>query len=257
MKFIITSGGTKERIDSVRSITNGATGRLGSLIADELSRRLSSVEHTIYYLCGSFAVVPKSGSVRIIQIEGTDDLQDKLENLLKTEQIDAVIHAMAVSDYKVKSVTAPELVSASLYEAICKSPPTKEELSRLIQEVLIQAAIPADKKISSDLEHPVLVLQKTPKIIGLIKAASPQTILVGFKLLSGVDEQVLIDTAYRLLIKNNCDYVLANDTDSIKAGNHEGFLIDAAANVTKLEGKEAIAGEIADRVLKKLLEDTK
>ena len=48
--IIVTAGGTRERIDEVRSITNGATGRLGSLIADELSKRLSAQEHTLYYL---------------------------------------------------------------------------------------------------------------------------------------------------------------------------------------------------------------
>ncbi|MDR1596547.1 MAG: phosphopantothenoylcysteine synthase, partial [Treponema sp.] len=31
MNILISAGGTRERIDSVRSITNTATGRLGSL----------------------------------------------------------------------------------------------------------------------------------------------------------------------------------------------------------------------------------
>lgn len=34
MKILITSGGTTEAIDSVRGITNHATGKLGKSIAD-------------------------------------------------------------------------------------------------------------------------------------------------------------------------------------------------------------------------------
>lgn len=259
MKIIVTAGGTRERIDAVRSITNGATGRLGSLIADELSHRISTQELTLYYLCGTGAAVPAAENIRIIRIEGTEDLQSKLETLLRTEQIDAVIHSMAVSDYKISSITTPEQIAESVAGkfAASKSPVSQEKLRSIVESALSEEAIDANRKISSQLEHPVLVLQKTKKIIEMIKKESPQTVLVGFKLLSGVSESQLIDTAYRLLVKNKCDFVLANDTDSIKDGNHEGFLIDAGASMIKLEGKEAIAKGIADCVLKKLLENVK
>jgi len=257
LKIIITAGGTRERIDAVRSITNDATGRLGSLIAKELSRRLSSQEHTIYYLCGIGAAVPAAEHVQIIRIEGTEELQSKLATLLRTEHIDAVIHSMAVSDYKISSITTPELIAESValqLEAI-HSTPSQEELCTIIKTAVSEQSINGEQKISSELEHPVLVLQKTPKIIGMIKQMSPKTLLVGFKLLSGVDKKQLIDTAYHLLITNNCDFVLANDTDSIKDGNHDGYLIDVNEGIIKLEGKENIAKGIADSLLKKLLED--
>ena len=36
MNILITSGGTSEKIDRVRSITNHSTGRLGKIIAETL-----------------------------------------------------------------------------------------------------------------------------------------------------------------------------------------------------------------------------
>lgn len=260
MNIIVTSGGTRERIDAVRSITNGATGRLGSLIAGEFSRRLPGSTHTVYYLCGAGSAVPAEGdNIRVVRIEGTDDLQSKLEALLTNEKIDAVIHSMAVSDYKVNSIATPESIAESVSCRLKgrQEPVSQQEMASIIKEALLQQNISGENKISSELEHPVLVLRKTPKVIEMIKRLSPQTLLVGFKLLSGSDEKLLIDTAYRLLIKNNCDFVLANDTATIKDGNHEGFLIDAGANFVKLEGKEVIAAAIADSVLKKIAEGKK
>ncbi|MBK8156162.1 MAG: hypothetical protein IPK55_09075 [Streptococcus sp.] len=39
MKILITSGGTTEKIDSVRGITNHATGTLGKYIAEAFFRK--------------------------------------------------------------------------------------------------------------------------------------------------------------------------------------------------------------------------
>lgn len=257
MKIIVTAGATRERIDAVRSITNDATGKLGSLVAEELSQRLSAQEHTIYFICGTGSLVPAAQDIRVIRVEGTQDLQTELKTLLQTEHIDAVIHSMAVSDYTVCSITTPELIAERATQNCngCLAVKPQEELQSVIKSAVLGESIDSGQKISSELEHPVLVLQRTPKIIGEIKEISPETVLVGFKLLSGVSEKQLIDTAYHLLIKNKCDFVLANDTDSIKDGNHKGFFIDASASVIKFEGKENIAKGIADNLLKKLSED--
>lgn len=48
-KVIITAGGTSERIDNVRKITNSSTGKLGCTIANEILSTLEDVE--IYYIC--------------------------------------------------------------------------------------------------------------------------------------------------------------------------------------------------------------
>ncbi len=258
MNLIVTAGGTKERIDAVRTITNEATGRLGSLIAQEFSQRLAAQEHTIYYLCGKSSILPQMdhSNIRVISIEGTGQLQAELNALLSTGHIDAVVHSMAVSDYRVRGVTTADFVAERIAEKFIHSQikPTRDEWRNIILEAIEGEPTELKRKISSGLEHPILLLEKTPKIISMIKKISPQTTLVGFKLLSGVSEEMLIQTAYRLLQKNKCDFVFANDTNSMKDGNHDGCLIDSNKNMIRYSGKEQIAKGIVDCVLKKLSE---
>jgi hypothetical protein len=67
--------------------------------------------------------------------------------------------------------------------------------------------------------------------------------------LSGVSETQLIDTAYGLLKKNDCDYVLANDMRTIgEVALHKGHLIDRNKDYRTVEGKSEIASVIVDAV---------
>ena len=66
--------------------------------------------------------------------------------------------------------------------------------------------------------------------------------------MDGVSHEDLIDTAYRLLQKNGCDYVLANDYRTVEAGKHQGFLIDSDRNEISCDGKAEIAKAIAETV---------
>ncbi len=254
-RFIITAGGTKERIDAVRAITNDATGRLGSLIAEEFSRRLMNKPHTIYYLCGIGSVIPniEDANLHIIRIGGTEQLLDEMKYLLITQKIDAVIHSMAVSDYKVNSVASLELLANEIYQRVqdCSNSITCKEWQNILALSANSVSLKDQQKISSDIEHPFMILEKTPKIIGMIKETSPRTRLVGFKLLSGVSRETLHETAYKLLLKNQCEYVLANDTDTIKDGLHIGYLIDKSGNYKEFINKEHIAAGIADSLLDK------
>ena len=67
-KIVITAGGTSERIDNVRKITNTATGKLGMTIANEF---LKNEDTFIYYICTKESFKPTSERVKIIEIEST------------------------------------------------------------------------------------------------------------------------------------------------------------------------------------------
>ena len=248
-QIIVTAGGTRERIDNVRSITNLSTGDLGSRIADQLLAKLDQPGDRLYYLHGRGAVLPKTRSEALIlvPIEGTIELLTEMETLLASGRIDAVIHAMAVSDYRVAAVSSLDQMA----EAIARSD-SRDQAD--LEKILLEARLPETGKISSDLAHPVMILERTPKVIGRIKKLSPDTLLVGFKLLSGVPLEELIEVGVHLLQKNCCDYVLANDTSTAFHGEHRGYLIAPDGSTLELDGKDRIAAGIVETIWPRIAE---
>ncbi|OQY13580.1 MAG: hypothetical protein B6I31_00865 [Desulfobacteraceae bacterium 4572_19] len=79
MKVLITYGGTTERIDSVRTMSNISSGALGREIASQMQ---------------------KIADVTVIDSGSTAEVYAKMKELVP--QVDVVIHAMAVSDFTFK-----------------------------------------------------------------------------------------------------------------------------------------------------------
>jgi phosphopantothenate-cysteine ligase len=212
---LVTAGGTEERIDGVRSITNFATGRLGALIAEKLSE--ADRTGTVFYVCGKRAVRPGGGEgvppgVRIFEVEDVDALEARVRAILSQNRIDAIVHSMAVSDYQVDRILDGE--------------------GKLIENT---------DKISSTERELRLILKPAKKIIGLLREDAPSALLIGFKLLNHVSEAELTEAAFALLQKNRCDCVLANDLAGISGTKHAAFLLDAQKNKTAFTTKEEIA----------------
>ncbi len=222
MKVVITAGGTSEKIDNVRKITNSSTGKLGLCIANEFLKTVEDVEIT--YICSKETFCPNDDRVKIKRIIGVDDLEREVRNVLENNDIDVFIHSMAVSDYKVDYVSTLEKLK------------NNEEFTM------------TDNKISSSLSDLVIVLKPTKKIISIIKDISPNTYLVGFKLLDNVTKDKLIEVATNLMIKNKCNLVVANDLENIRNGKHIGYIIDEENNVIVAEGKDDIAKKLVRRI---------
>lgn len=233
-KFIITAGGASERIDNVRKITNSSSGKLGMLIADCLLKERNDI--LIYYVCSKNSLRPSDDRVHVLEVEGTLDLKNTLEDLLLSNEINYFIHSMAVSDYMTDFVTN----LSNIKESITKSSNIDEAFENI-------EAIKGNK-ISSYEDNLVVVLKPTPKIISIIKNLSPSTYLVGFKLLDGVSKLELINTAKKLRDKNRCDLVVANDLSSIRNGEHIAYIIDNDNNVEEVHGKIKIAEYIVRRL---------
>lgn len=216
MNVVVTAGGTSERIDSVRKITNSSSGKLGSIIANKLLE--NSKISKIFYVCNKEAVLPvQDDRIEIINIQSVDDLQNALENLIKTQKISVVIHSMAVSDYKVEYVTTTQNLSTIL----------KNKDENQISDILSkrEAGIDNKDKISSNLDNLFVKLVPTPKVISKIKQWDKDIFLIGFKLLSNVSHEQLIDVAINLMQKNNCDAVVANDLKDISKQNHKAYIL--------------------------------
>jgi phosphopantothenate-cysteine ligase len=212
--YLVTGGGTEERIDGVRRITNFATGRLGALIAETLSRQRGT--GTVFYIHGRRAARPRESdsgaAIRCIEVEGVAGLEAAVRRILAEHPVGAIVHSMAVSDYVVDRILDGE--------------------GREIRD--------RDKIPSSERELR-LILKPAPKIIGLFHDLAPDAALAGFKLLNNAPHAALMDAAFALLEKNHCACVLANDLTGITAEKHAAFLIDKRKNITRFETKDAIA----------------
>ena len=98
-RILITAGPTWVPIDSVRVISNVATGKTGILLAHEVMRQGAKVT----LLLGPGAAVTVDKKVRILRFTYFDELRSMLLRELSTKKYDVVIHAAAVADYQMKN----------------------------------------------------------------------------------------------------------------------------------------------------------
>lgn len=224
MKILVTSGGTSEAIDSVRSITNHSTGRLGKIITETL---LAS-GHEVCLMTTKRALKPKAHpNLSIQEINNTNDLLLEMQERIQDYQV--LIHSMAVSDYTPVYMTGLEEVQAS------------SNLEEFLSKQNHQA------KISSTDEVQVLFLKKTPKIISLVKEWNPAIHLIGFKLLVDVSENHLIDTARNSLINNQADLIIANDQTQISTDKHRAIFVEKN-QLQSVNTKEEIAELLLEKI---------
>ncbi len=207
-RVLVTSGPTRAYIDRVRYIANTSSGALGARIVDELLRRGIPVVHL--YGTGSEHVDEiRKPLLRSIEITSVDDLMASIQKVAGEERITAVVHAMAVLDY----------VPATVFEG---------------------------KKASGD-DSWMLRLEKTPKVIGILRRLLPDACFVGFKLEAGVTEHELVRKAGLLMRKNALDLVVANDLDKVGSERHSALLIAKDDKiVARPEKKRDIAVDVVD-----------
>lgn len=224
MKILVTSGGTSEAIDRVRSITNHSTGHLGLVITEALIK----AGHEVCLITTSQAVRPASHpNLKIIEIKNTLDLLEEMRNLVKDYQV--LIHSMAVSDYTPVYMTSIDEVQAS------------QDLSKFLTKQNTES------KISSKEDTQILFLKKNPKIISLVKEWNPKIHLIGFKLLVDVTKDHLIDVARESLKKNQADIIVANDLNQINSEQHLAYLVEENDYQTAYSKQE-----IAELLLEKI-----
>ena len=224
MKILVTSGGTSEAIDSVRSITNHSTGRLGKIITETLL----AAGHEVCLITTKRAVKPEAHpNLSIREIDNTNDLLVEMQERVQEYQI--LVHSMAVSDYTPVYMTGFEEVQASSN--------LEEFLSKQNHQT----------KISSNDEVQILFLKKTPKIISLVKEWNPSIHLIGFKLLVDVTEYHLIEVARQSLIKNQADLIIANDLTQISANQHRAIFVEKDQLQT-VQTKEEIAELLLEKI---------
>lgn len=215
MRVLITSGGTKIPIDSVRSITNMSNGTFGSQIAGKFLSN-SEVGDQIDFLRAKNSkeaqadYCPNQGSLNVYEFETFWDYDNQLMALMD-QKPDIIVLAAAVSDYSVVK--------------------------------------PVDGKIRTK-DQLTIGLKPLPKLIAGVRKVCPRAVICGFKLLVDSTKEELIMAAENSIIDNNLDLVVANDLSTIRNDNHSLNIVDLNSNVLSsrefFRSDQNLAGVVRD-----------
>ena len=121
-KIVITAGGTREKIDSVRFISNFSSGKMGKALADEA------------YECGAKVVLISTNKIKAPYEVKFVDTAVEMQAAVKNEFMDAdcLIMAAAVADYRAKNIAESKLKKTSEDEIsveLVKNPDILKEIS--------------------------------------------------------------------------------------------------------------------------------
>jgi phosphopantothenoylcysteine decarboxylase / phosphopantothenate---cysteine ligase len=92
-RVLVSAGGTREPLDSVRYVGNRSSGRMGIALATEARRRGAEVT-----LLAANLAVPAPAGVELVETPTAADLER--EALVRAGEADVVVMAAAVADYR-------------------------------------------------------------------------------------------------------------------------------------------------------------
>jgi len=125
-KVVVTSGATREPIDSVRFISNLSSGRTGALIAEAFATRGFQVTHV-----SGVESAQAAGVARRETFTDHASLDTALRRLARDSACAAIIHAAAVGDFAVADLV-PDAKIGSGQELAVKLQPTPKIIERIM-----------------------------------------------------------------------------------------------------------------------------
>jgi phosphopantothenoylcysteine decarboxylase/phosphopantothenate--cysteine ligase len=120
MRILITAGGTREYIDSVRFISNASSGRMGYALV----RAALRAGHKVILITAPTTQRPPSGA-KVVEVETAAQMFEEVRS--NFEKCDCLIMAAAVSDYT-PARTAKTKIKKSNNSVILKLKPTTDIL---------------------------------------------------------------------------------------------------------------------------------
>ncbi len=190
-RILITAGGTREPIDSVRYIGNLSSGRTSAALTDALV----ASGHQVCWLGAESAIRPLHAT-QTETFVSFEDLASQLQSLLSTQDFDVVIHAAAVSDFSVDRIEQ---------DGVSKESPKHKLSSRGTMSLHLKA---------------------NPKLLDQLRnwSVNPDTWVIGFKLTHGADHQQRTEAIMSLFDQAGVNAVVHNDLDDIRPDRH-GFTL--------------------------------
>lgn len=182
MRVLITSGGTREPIDGVRVIANSSTGATGAALADAFYE----AGFDVTLLRARHSIAPQN-PVSEHFFTTVAELDQACQTLLSSHPFGLVIHAAAVSDFVVETVTVDGIPHPAPFTG------------KLHSSARLSLELAPGKKILPELKG---------------YSQNPALRLVGFKLTDGASE-VEIRQAIAKVLAAGADLVVHNDQQTM------------------------------------------
>lgn len=206
MRFLVTAGSTREKIDAVRFWTNIFTGNTGLNIARALTQ-LGQVD----LLTSNRDHLAELSGQQDVQTEGFStytELRELLEARMQNMAYDAVFMSAAVSDYR--PIGVYRIASRQWTQA---------------GEQWIVHDVGAEKVKGSHGAIAVLG-EHTEKLVDLFRSRWNYTgMLVKFKLEVGVSVAELIRLGQASRLQSKADYLLANTLEMVQGQRPGAYLL--------------------------------
>ena len=170
-QVIVSAGGTRERIDPVRYISNDSSGKMGYAMA----QAADWLGATVTLVSTTQSLLPPEG-VQVQEVTSAQELAQAMTS--HYNQMDYVVMAAAVSDYRVKH-------------------PHDQKI----------------KKVAGQTDWQ-LDLVENPDILAQLGQTKRQQVLIGF----AAETQNLLEHARAKLSKKGADWLIANDVSNLAIG---------------------------------------
>ena len=206
-KILVTAGGTLEPIDPVRFIGNRSSGKMGY----EVARAAQNLGAEVILVSGNASADPPK-NLKFVKVETALEMRDAV--LADFDSVDAVIMTAAVSDYRVKNISA--------------------------------------QKIKKDADNLTLELVKNPDILKELGQKKSRQLLVGFAAetqnLEDYARRKIAEKNLDLIVANNVAQEGAGfgvDTNIVTLINRAGE-IENLPKMSKAEVAEKIVRRVAE-----------
>jgi phosphopantothenoylcysteine decarboxylase/phosphopantothenate--cysteine ligase len=124
LRVLVTAGGTREPIDSVRFIGNRSSGRMGFALAEEAARRGATV-----MLIAANTRLPTPAATTVLEVQTAAELRLACER--EFEACDVLLMAAAVADFRPAAPAAGKLKKDDGVPAPIELEPTEDVISGL------------------------------------------------------------------------------------------------------------------------------
>jgi phosphopantothenoylcysteine decarboxylase/phosphopantothenate--cysteine ligase len=141
LRVLVTAGGTREPIDSVRYVGNRSSGRMGLALAEEAARRGAEVR-----LVAANVSLPAPPGVELVEVSTAAELLEAAQSAFAGA--DVLLMAAAVADFRPASSVEDKIVKTGRDGLALELEPTADVLA-----TLAEARSPAQTLIGFAAEH--------------------------------------------------------------------------------------------------------